>query len=190
LLVRLFLAINLEAMTRQTVYDRAAQLRAAAPHFKWVSSDRLHLTLKFLGEQPDEAVPRLAAAMDDVSRRHRAIDTFLNEFGGFPNFRRLRVVFISMQPDPRLELLHHDVEGACRALGYGLDGRPFRPHVTLARVKHLMTAEAMRALRRESEGGRADAIETTVRSIDLMRSTLREAVPEYELLHASPLREA
>src|ERR1043166_5713487 len=121
-------------MTRRAVYDRAAPLRAAAPHFSWVAADRLHLTVKFLGEQPDDAVPRLAAVMDEVVRRHRWIDTFLDEFGAFPNFRRLRVVFIGMHPDARLEMLHHDVETACGALGYAVEGGPFRPHVTLAGV--------------------------------------------------------
>ena len=177
-------------MTRHTVFDHAAPLRAAAPQFKWVDPDRLHLTLKFLGEQPDDAVSRVATAMDDVGRRHRWIDTSLNEFGAFPNFRRLRVVFISMEPDPRLEMLHHDVEVACHALGFPLEARPFRPHVTLARVKQLVAADTVRALLREAESGTREPIESTVRSIDLMRSVPGARAPAYDLLHASPLREA
>jgi 2'-5' RNA ligase len=62
--------------------------------------------------------------------------------------------------------------------------------VTLARVKQLVGADTLRALSRSAEGGSAEPIETTVRSIDLMRSTTRAPAPVYELLHASPLRES
>jgi RNA 2',3'-cyclic 3'-phosphodiesterase len=186
--VRLFLAINFDAETRRDVYEAAAPLRAAAPGLAWVDESRLHLTLKFLDDQPEAIVPGVASAMDAAAAGHAAMPTELGEFGAFPNFRRARVVWIGMRADPRLELLHHDVEVAAEALGFPLDGRPFRPHVTLARVKHA-DVESLRALSREAKraGGRRFA--TTVRSVDLMRSTLGPGGPVYERLHASLLRE-
>jgi 2'-5' RNA ligase len=45
------------------------------------------------------------------------------------------VLWLGVRPDPKLELLHHDVEAACAALGHPLSGRAFRPHVTLGRVR-------------------------------------------------------
>lgn len=185
--MRLFLAINLEPPVREAVHAAAEPLRAAAPELAWVDPPRLHLTLKFLGEQPPDTVGRLTPGLDGLAAGVGAFDTVLGEFGAFPNFRRPHVVWIGMDAEPRLELLHHDVELFCDAAGFPLDGRPFRPHVTLARVKHALDREALRGLARAARRAGRGRIPAAVRTIDLMRSTPRPEGAAYELLHSSPL---
>ena len=97
---------------------------------------------------------------------------------------------MGMGHDPRHEMLHHDVEIACRDLGFPAEGRPFRPHVTLARVRRPLSRDAVRALRKAMENEAGEPVPVTVRSIDLMHSMLRPAGPSYNLVHASPLRES
>ncbi len=188
--MRLFLAINLEPAVREAVHAAAAPLRAAAPDLAWVDASRLHLTLKFLGERPDEVADAVGTAMDGVAGRHAAIRSSVGEFGAFPNFRRPRVVWIGMDDDPRLEMLHHDVETAADRLGLPVEGRPFRPHVTLARVPRRPATDTLRALAGAARRAADARFDTTVRSIDLMRSVLRPEGPRYERLHSSPLRDA
>jgi RNA 2',3'-cyclic 3'-phosphodiesterase len=106
--------------------------------------------------------------------------------GAFPNFRRARVVWIGVAPDPRLEILHHDIESACVALGMEHEGRPFRPHVTLARVPLGIDEATLRGLYRVARTVRySDVID--VASVDLMSSELSPEGPRYRLLHSSPL---
>jgi 2'-5' RNA ligase len=184
--VRLFLAINLEPGVRHAIVDATAPLRTAAPTLSWVDETRLHLTLKFLGEQSDEIVPGLGASLSDAARRHRQFTMHLGEIGAFPNFRRARVVWMGIRHDPRLELLHHDVELACEAHGLEIDGRAFRPHLTLARVKDRTKVEELRQLSRASKKVDFEE-ESAVQSIDLMESTLGRAA-KYECIHAASLR--
>lgn len=185
--MRLFLAINLDAPVRRAVIEATSAMRAAAPALGWVDDARLHLTLKFLGEQPEDIVPRMRSATDAVAQRHRAFPMRIREAGAFPNFRRARVVWMGIEQEPRLELLHHDVEVACEVLGFELDGRAFRPHLTLARVKGRADENEMRQL--ASAARRVDFEEDVhVHSIDLMRSHTGGAGSRYELLHAAPLR--
>jgi len=184
--VRLFLAINLAPELRRAIVDATAPLRAAAPTLSWVDDSRLHLTLKFLGDQPDTAVAPLRATMDDVVERHRSFAMRLTGIGAFPNFRRARVVWMGVEHEPRLELLHHDIELACERHGFELEGRPFRPHLTLARVKDRTEVDELRALSRA--GKRVEFEEdAVVDSLDLMQSHLG-AGAHYECLHAAPLR--
>ncbi len=191
--MRLFLAINLEPEMRRSVIDATAPLRDAAPSLGWVDESRLHLTLKFLGAQPDEALSPLTAAMTDVAAKHRTFRMRVAEIGAFPNFRRARVVWMGIEREPRLEFLHHDVELACEALGFELEGRPFRPHLTLARVKERTDIEELRLLSRAGKKVDYEA-ECVVRSIDLMKSNTDHASAvagnRYERLHAAPLRES
>lgn len=187
--MRLFLALDLDGDAKAALAAATEPLRAQAPELSWTAAPKMHLTLRFLGEQPDDAPSRIAPAMDEVARAHRTFAMRLRHAGAFPNFRRARVVWMGVEPDPRLELLHHDVELACDRLGFGLEGRPFRPHVTLARVRGMAREETMRPLARLAK--RLDfEREVRVDRIDLMESVPGRGGAVYEQLHASHLRSA
>lgn len=185
--MRLFLAINLPAEVRREIDAATARLRESAPDIAWVTESRIHLTLKFLGEQPETRVSEIQDAMAAVAARHRELAMSLGGVGAFPNFRRARVVWLGVMQDPRLELLHHDLEVACEKLGFEIEGRPFRPHLTLARVKHHLPEERLRALARVAKQTeyRTDFI---VRSFDLMQSDLGASGPAYTTLVSAALR--
>ncbi len=185
-MVRLFLAINLPVEVRREVTAAATPLRECAPELSWVSELRLHLTLKFLGEQEPDRLDDLKAATAGVAGRHREFVMTLGGIGAFPNFRRPRVVWMDVAQDARLELLHHDVEVAYESLGFEIEGRAFRPHLTLARVRAPLADEPRRQLSRAAReiDYRTDFV---VRSIDLMQSEL-SSTPSYTTLVSAALR--
>ncbi len=185
--MRLFLAINLPPDVRRDIVAATASMRESAPDISWVDESRLHLTLKFLDDQPAETADAIGAATAKVAGGHREIAMRLAGMGAFPNFRRARVVWMGVEQDPRLELLHHDVEVACETLGFEVEGRPFRPHLTLARVKDRLPEERARALSRAAR--RVDfSTDVVVRSLDLMRSDLGPGGSTYTTIASAPLR--
>lgn len=186
--VRLFLAINLPAPERRAIRAATAPMRDAAPRLGWVTEERLHLTLKFFGEQPETSVATLRDALGAVARRHRPVALHLGGLGAFPNLRAPRVVWLGVAHDPKLELLQHDLEHECGTLGYELDGRAFRPHVTLARVRDRLAPSVARALATAARGVRYTGV-VDVRSVDLMASELLPTGPRYTVVAALPLGE-
>lgn len=184
--MRLFLALELPPATADEIHGAVAPLRAATPELAWVPVQRLHLTLKFLGDGADARVAALVQATDRVAARHRAFEMTLGGVGAFPNFRRPRVVWMGVEGEPRLELLYHDVEIAAAEAGYEMEGRPFRPHVTLARVREPLPAEPTRALARAA---RAISYSTTafVDGLALFDSAARGSGAHYRRLHAATL---
>jgi len=184
--VRLFVAVNFSEAVRQRIHEAGDALRALAPQLRWVSPERLHLTVRFLGEQPISMVPELRMAIDGAVAGHADAPLLLGGVGAFPNFRRARVLWVGVAPHPRLELLYHDVEAACVALGFEPEGRAFRPHVTLARVPDGIPEETLRALSRAARGV-AISESLSVESVALMASEQTPAGPSYRLLHASRL---
>ncbi|HXT13983.1 MAG TPA: RNA 2',3'-cyclic phosphodiesterase [Gemmatimonadaceae bacterium] len=185
--MRLFLAINLPHEVRREIVAAATTLRASAPDLSWVGETGLHLTLKFLGEVEDERVPDIEAALAAVAGRHRELLMSLSGVGAFPNFRKARVVWLGVGQDPRLELLHHDVEVACEKLGFEVEGRAFRPHLTLARIKHPLSEDRLRVLARAARQTdyRTDFI---IRSVDLMHSELSPRGSTYTTVMSAALR--
>lgn len=187
--MRLFIAINLPPERRRAIHQAAAPLRDAAHAVSWVPEDRLHLTLKFLGEQPERAVPAIGSALGDVVSRYRPITLELGGVGAFPSMRAPKVVWLGVVQDTKLELLQHDVESACASMGYELDGRAFRPHVTLGRARHEVERDEARALAEAAETVEyGDEVE--VRSVDIMSSVLSPSGSTYAVISAMPLRVA
>jgi len=187
--VRLFLAINLPIDVRREIVAATGPMRDCAPELGWVDETRLHLTLKFLDDQPPETAAAVRDATSRVATRHRELMMHLGGIGASPNFRRLRVVWMGVEQDPRLELLHNDIEVACEALGFAVEGRPFRPHLTLARVKHPLPEERVRALT-DAARGVDYGVDVAVQSLDLMQSELGggPSGSKYSTVASAPLR--
>ena len=187
--LRLFLAINPSVAIRARIEETVTRLRADAPELRWVATDRVHLTVRFLGEVDPSGVAGIQNAIDAAVAQHADAPITLDRVGAFPSFRRARVLWIGVEPHPRLELLHHDVEGACVALGFEPEGRPFRPHLTVARVHDGTSVDTLRALARAAR--RVRLSETmNVESVDLMVSETTPIGSRYRLLHTSSLRTA
>lgn len=184
--LRLFLAINLPAAERQALHEAVAPLRTAAPTVSWVAPDKLHLTLKFFGAQPEEAPERLRAAVAPAAARAAAATLELGGLGAFPDLRTPRVFWMRVHPDPRLELLHHDLEIACADAGYELDGRTFRPHITLGRARDRLAPEAARAIASAARGVHFRS-RVRVASVEIMNSELSRNGSRYRALASLPL---
>jgi 2'-5' RNA ligase len=184
--VRLFIAINLPQSERQSIHHAIAPLREVARSVTWVAPECIHLTMKFLGEQSPEAVASMRAALGAVARRFQPPRLEIGGLGAFPHLRSPRIFWMGIASDPKLELLHHDLELACEALGHEVDARPFRPHVTLGRVKRDVNAEQIATLARLATNVRYRAT-IEVRSIDVMQSELSSTGPRYTVLAAVPL---
>ncbi len=184
--MRLFVAINLPEPVRDQLWERTASLRDDVFPIRWVRPEGLHLTLKFLGDvapsRESEIVGALAKAVDAT----RPFEMPMAGFGAFPTVERPRVVWAGCEAVPPLELLQDRLERAMDALGFPLEGRAFRPHVTLGRAKRDAKPSALAGL-----AGRLDELEhqafVDVRSIDLMESVLAREGARYTVRHAVEL---
>jgi 2'-5' RNA ligase len=133
--MRLFVALEIPEPVRREVRRRTAGLRERLPRARWVDPDVLHLTLAFLGEAAPEQVPALAARLASAFAPWSAITLRLAGGGTFPAGRPARVAWVGVAAPPALVPLQAAVAAAARQL-LALppdDGRPYRPHVTLAR---------------------------------------------------------
>jgi 2'-5' RNA ligase len=186
--VRTFLALNLPPATRDALYERTAAVRAAAPLASWVARENLHLTLQFLGDVDDERVAAVEARIREIAVTHRRLMLDIGGAGAFPNLGQPRIVWMGVASDPKLELLQHDLERGNESLGFPVEGRAFRPHITMGRIRVALQAaerEAMVSELREC----AFRERVTVTSVDLMESALGLGGSRYTVLAAAALGE-
>jgi 2'-5' RNA ligase len=140
--MRLFTGIDLPEPVRERLERLLMHLRPAA-HLKWSAVYNLHLTLKFIGEWPEEKLPELEAALRTIPPR-QAFPAELKGLGWFPNPHHPRVFWVGLQGGDDLTALVRDTEGALAPLGVAKDDRAFAAHLTLARIKDPVPLEPLR----------------------------------------------
>lgn len=120
------------------------KLRTSGADVAWTRPEGVHLTLKFLGEVDAATVDSLGAALDDVVKGSRPFTLEVRGTGVFPTPKAPRVVWLGLQGGVEaLAALYEKVEAVCEGLGFKREGRPFKPHVTLGRVKSLRGRESL-----------------------------------------------
>lgn len=180
------MAVNLPPDVRDAVWTAAEPARRGSPPVRWVASDGIHLTLKFLGEVAEDRLDEIRAALGRAAGGIRRFTLDLGGGGVFPGPSRPRVFWAGIDAEPQLELLQHAVEREIAPLGFPTEGRAFRPHVTLGRAER---DAAPGDLRRPAERIAAVAFSGSalVETVDLMRSTLSPRGAAYDVVHREPL---
>ena len=131
---RAFVAVVPPADVLDAIETRVAPVRAAHDGLRWSRREQWHLTLRFLGPVPD--VDGLIGTMRDSLGAVPPIDALaLGGAGAFPSVRRASVVWLGvLEGIDALTRVAAAVESASVAAGFAPEPRPFRAHLTVARV--------------------------------------------------------
>ena len=136
--IRAFIALTLPPPVTESLGAVAQELAPRVPDrsVRWVEPERIHLTLRFLGDTPLEQIDPIGAVLQEVARAHTPFSLALGRLGCFPNERRPRVIWVGLdgELDP-LRNLKRALDGALAPLGWEPETRRFQAHLTLGRVK-------------------------------------------------------
>lgn len=150
---RLFVAVELPRPVLDALGEAQSDLADQAARAgigricRWTSLTGSHLTLKFLGDTSTGRVPDLAAELLAGLAGQAPVALELAGLGAFPSLRAPRVVWVGLAGAlAELGLLQRRVEAALVPLGFPSEGRPFAPHLTLARVAEYTSAVERQAL--------------------------------------------
>ena len=132
--MRLFWALPAPDAFRAWMAALQAELRPRLPGARLADARQAHLTLCFLGEVPDEALPRVLEAGRRALQGLPAILLEGTDWEAFPRRERARVLAVGVTPDTRLLEAHARLGRAMSAFAE-LEDRPFKPHLTLARFR-------------------------------------------------------
>jgi RNA 2',3'-cyclic 3'-phosphodiesterase len=179
--VRLFVALEIPANVRENLAASIDQLRGTEPRAKWVRTENLHVTLKFLGQTPEDKLGRLEAVLGEV-RSALAIELRFHGVGFFPNDKRPRVFWAGMTASANLAPLAGDIDRAAAKLGFPPDTREFTPHLTLARFDPPGLSPQLRAAAQEFATRDFGTLNTT--SFHLIQSKTKPTGAEYTTLRS------
>lgn len=184
--IRLFIAIPLSEALLRRLADVQHRLQGKVPHrsVRWVRSEGVHLTLKFLGDTPEDKVPAIKEALTVVGRNAPPCTLTAEGLGCFPDLRRPRVLWVGVnEPTGRLEVLQNAIEEAMTALGFQPERHSFTPHLTLGRVRRGASRRDEKEIAEVVEGTAVGQLaEITADHFELIRSELKPTGAEYTTL--------
>lgn len=151
--LRVFCAVELPDELRSRVTERARRLRSEFPDVRasWEKPEKLHITLKFLGDIETAHVEALSSAAARAAASLEPFELTIEEPGTFPPHGQPRVLWLGIvDPSGRLALMQRALETECAAVGFTRESRAFKPHLTLARVRSPQGARELAAAHRET----------------------------------------
>ena len=132
--MRTFVAIDLPAEIRRKITQLQDLLKPTTTQVRWTRPEGLHLTLKFIGEIPQEKVEEATSRLASI-RVPAPLSIAVRGAGYFPNERSPRVIWVGVDGGPDLPALAAQVEEALLPLGIQKENRSFAGHLTLGRLK-------------------------------------------------------
>ena len=180
--MRLFVAIDLDERARLAIaalQRRIVNALGAQRSVRMIDPEQMHLTLVFLGEIAEPAVPPVVAALStSISRRPFAVE--FQGLGVFPPRGAPRVLWLGVEEGAQeIVEVQRDVADRVTRLGVALERRAFHPHLTLARWRASHLADRQHALGADP---RTALARVTVDHVTLYLSRLSAAGPTYSAL--------
>ena len=138
--MRVFVAVFPPPPVREALTEAARALPADA--FRLTPPERVHLTLKFLGEVPPGDLPRVGSALERAARQVEPFDATVSGFGAFPSARRARILWAGIGAGADgFRALSRAVGDLLEPEGFAREDRPFVPHLTLGRARRPVPVE-------------------------------------------------
>jgi len=136
--LRTFIAFPIGESLIEKIRALQKELKALKLDAKFVDPEKIHLTLKFLGDTPVSSLEKIRSVMEEAVKGRSPFSVSVEAFGAFPNFRSPRILWIgSKEGSQEGEVLADALNEGLSPLGFEKEERKFKPHLTLARLRSL-----------------------------------------------------
>ena len=182
-MIRSFLAIELPEAIRRKIEEVQKDLKLSHADVRWVSPEKIHLTLKFFGSIDESRIDPIVKSVGGPTQTSSPFSLAVRGMGAFPHLKNPRVIWMGLVDEKEiLPSFQRELEKELRKIGFESEDRPFHPHLTLGRMKSNQGRDEligrMEKYREEQFG------DFQVEKVVLLKSDLRPSGPIY-----TPLKE-
>lgn len=131
--MRAFLAVKLSDMAVNEIANLQEELKKYTLKGRWTKKDNLHITLKFFGEINTDDVDKIKDATEDVAKSFSPFNIRIDKIGCFKGKESYRILWVGIDNDKELKILHDKIEDNLLKIGFKKDDRNFKTHITIAR---------------------------------------------------------
>jgi len=183
---RTFIAVPVEASENlRNIIIRLKQ-KFKGEVIKWVDPEIMHITLKFLGDTPEEMIVPISGKIELIAEEFRVCAGKMTGLDTFSNRGKPAVLFTRLADLPILEQLAATIDEELKILGFQPESRAFKPHLTLARIKYLYNTRNFISLIKSISDSEIQPV--SIEKIIFFESVLLPSGPLYKPLKTVSLK--
>ena len=184
---RTFLAISIPCSAEfPAMVERLKKNLQHEKYINYVKTNQIHLTLKFVGDTPEDDIPAIIEACQKVAKKHKPFTMDFDRTGFFGSNNVPRILWLGMNNQPKaLFDLESDLLDAFDDLGYLRDRQNFVPHLTVCRIKQLVDKQFFLQICNGIE--QKTYLHADVKELIYFQSFLQPTGPIYKVLKKIPL---
>jgi len=189
--LRSFIAVEIPGEIQRAIQRSTASLQNTLPKpmVRWVATQNLHLTLKFMGDVTPEGLDHLAEALAAGLVMQRSFDMPVAGLGMFPTSQRPKIIWVGLEAPAALAGLQQNVDAIASRIGFRAEDRPYSPHLTLGRVGQSASQTDLARIRTAIGAVSIGKLGTVhVEALTIFKSDLRPGGPIYSPLYTLPLK--
>lgn len=147
-------------------------------NIKWTSIDNIHITLVFLGDTEDNVTDKIRLMLNEKCNGSGKFKIHLKGCGIFRSMNDPRIIWTGIETSDKLMYLNDTVQNGLKQLGIKLEDRPYNPHLTLGRIKHLRDIKILKSLLEQFRNSEIQVV--PVNEVILYESILLQSGPVYK----------
>lgn len=171
--MRYFIALEIPDTNKTQLKDIQQQLKLIIPEIRLTDNEKLHLTLAFIGTQPDEKMHQLIQVIQSSVSGISGFDVTPAYIDAFPNLHHPKIVWAGVKGDlGKLFILRERIKDGLKELGVHIDERRYTPHIALGKVPILN-------LSKDQEKRLQEMFLAAISSIPIKSIKLFESIPDH-----------
>lgn len=182
--IRLFIALILSDETLDHINKFRESIYADDEKTRWESREKLHITLKFIGDTEEEVIPFIEKELESVLKKYNKIKINFTKFGIIKKYSEPKILWLGLQRSELLEKLHNDIDNSLADIGFEKERRKFKPHLTLLRIKRNADINKLETLR----NAEINFPGTFAEEVALIKSELRKSGSVYTKIESFKLK--
>jgi 2'-5' RNA ligase len=177
---RIFIALKVEAGDTLLTMISLLRSQLSSEYIRWTNPENIHITLSFLGDTEEMLIEDIISMMKKKCEASGRFELFIKGCGIFRNVNDPRIIWIGIEPSEKLLSLNSIIMKGLKGLGIEIEDRPFKPHLTIGRIKRLNDKETLKYLTDKYQNSEIQNI--VIREVILYESILLQSGPVYKPL--------
>ncbi len=133
--IRSFISLEIPDAALTTILKIRGEKVGKLEDVRWEGKEKLHLTLKFLGDINTEMIGSYSQILEKITNSYESMNLSFSEFGIFKRRNEFKILWIGLKENPKLIQLVHEIESSFTEFGFEKENRKFKSHITLLRFR-------------------------------------------------------
>jgi 2'-5' RNA ligase len=182
-MIRLFVALKIPNEIKEKIFGYCFDASENPSGYKWEAKEKIHLTLKFIGDVRDEL---LTGIIDEIGfiKDYSAFNCTISKFGFFFRDNEAKILWCNLETDNSIISLFDELNNRLQKFDIEQEKRKFKGHLTLLRIKNRVSENFIQKFKEY----KFDPIEFETKEISLIESVLKPTGSEYKVLKIYELK--